>query len=125
MSAVWKHVWQIDSSLIDANIRDYDLNELFRQIRGQDLTDDIEQAIMQQVYHGRTEHDSYRIDIDRAAGRMIRMRQFQDLATAQAQLDLHMNQHLDRLPAEGPVQFQLISREVIDNTTLDQLTNPS
>ena len=123
MSAVWRHVWQIDSSLIDANLSDSDLNRRFRQLRGQTLTDSIEQSILEQVYLGQTDTDSYRIDIDRVTGKMSRIRQFQDLATAQAHQNLHVNQHLDLLPAEGPTQFQLITREVLDNMTLDQVTN--
>jgi hypothetical protein len=123
MSAVFRHVWQIDSSLIDANLSDSDLNQQFRQLRGQTLTDSIDQSILEHVYLGQTDSNSYRIDIDRVAGKMSRIRQFQDLATAQRHQDLHVNQHLDLVPAEGPTQFRLITREVIDNMTLDQVVN--
>jgi hypothetical protein len=97
--------------------------QLFKQLRGQDLNKNIEQSILEQVYLGQTDHDSYRIDIDRTIGRMSIIRQFQDLTSAQVHYDLYMKIHPDVFPAQGTPQFQLITREVLDNMTLDQVTN--
>jgi hypothetical protein len=122
MAAVWKHVWAIDPTIDISNLTTDQIDQLFITTRGSEFANAVESLTGEKIFENKTDYNLHKVEVNYDTRQMLRCREFVDLASAQDHLDWHVAHRAPVLSINGQVAFTVISSEVVDNTTLDQVT---
>jgi hypothetical protein len=122
MSAIWKQLWKIEPIVDIDSLTPEEVNQLFVSLRGREVNTAISDNSAEKIYQNKTDHDKWKFEVDMTNRVMLRCREFVDLASAESHRAWHETSHGTVFPESGPAWFTLIRYEVLDDTTLDQVT---
>lgn len=123
MSALWKQVWDADSSVFDQldTMTPDQVNTFFVVCRGEDQKLLINYRLVMLYSQGKTSPEQFSYYWDPVTHQTTRYRQFVNLAAAQEHKEWHEANISSIYPPGGPATWTLTVHEVVDNVDLSQV----
>jgi hypothetical protein len=122
MSAVCKQIWNIESTVDITNMTPRAIELAFRQARGDVINEKIKQYRLDMIAQNKTNEFRFVSMVDITNQQLIRYREFENSDFVQEYGAWYTNSCGTVFPDTGTAQFTLIKYEVLDDTTLEQIT---